>query len=181
MKLRLLSSAFATDMPEHATHPDAEPVEDREALRNQMGRELEEHSGVIVDRLAQASGLAPAALWRLVADAVAVQFLDAGRRFGREAEAKADALAILKRPGSPLANKELHYVDIDVPDPRTPGRTLLTWSFRARGGCCRWYTAAPGKLCTSCVLRSDVDRRAALEDGLRRRFGLPPRSEAAPT
>lgn len=177
--VRLLSSRFATDRPELADHPDAEPAANREALCARMREELEAHFAPIVACLHAASGLSKNALWRLAGDAVAGQFLEAGQRMRREAEARAEALLILKHPGSPLANRQMHFFEIDFPDPKRPGKTLFTRAYRARGGCCRWYTASPENLCSTCVLRSDADKRAVIEDGLRRKLGLPPREEVA--
>ncbi|MFV0474009.1 MAG: (2Fe-2S)-binding protein [Pikeienuella sp.] len=177
--IRLLSAGFATDDAGLSDHPDAESLPGREALCARMRIELEAHFAPVVARLHAAAGLAKGALWRLAGDSVAGQFLDAGQRFRREPEARADALRILKHPGSPLANKEMHFFDIAFADPKRPEKTLFTRGYRARGGCCRWYTAAPGHLCTTCVLRSEADRRAAIEDGLRRRLGLPPLAEPA--
>lgn len=174
---RLLHHGFATDLAEIADHPDAEPAADRDALADRLREELEAHFAPVVERLHAATALPQAALWRLAGDAVAGWFLEAGRRFGREAEARVEAMRVLKRPGAPLTNREMHYFDLAIADPAHPGRTLLTRAFRARGGCCRWYTATDGKLCTTCVLRSDADRRATIEASIRRRLGLPPATE----
>jgi hypothetical protein len=178
-RIRLLSSRFATDRADLAANADADPIAGRAALHERLRLELEAHLEPVVACLQAATGLSTGALWRLAGDSVAAQFLDAGRRFGHEADAIAAALCVLKAPGSPLANKEMHYFKILLPDPKCPGRTLLTRTFRARGGCCRWYTSKQGKLCTTCVLRSDADRRVVIEDNLRRRLGLPPRTASA--
>lgn len=178
---RLLFPCFATDDPELTPHPDAEPAPTRAALCAWMRGELEAHFETVVQSLNAACGLSKGALWRLAGDSVAGQFLDVGQRLGREMAAREDALRILKHPGSPFANKEMHFFEIAFPDPKQPEKTLFTRAYRARGGCCRWYTAAPGNFCTTCVLRSDAGRRAAIEDGLRRKLGLKPRAEATAT
>ncbi|WP_442580069.1 (2Fe-2S)-binding protein [Mesorhizobium sp. ASY16-5R] len=80
-------------------------------------------------------------------------------------------MTILKQPGSPLFNRQLHYFDLTLRDEGQ--RELLSWTFRARGGCCRFYTVEGGKLCSTCVLKNAAERDNELLDAMRRRFGSP--------
>lgn len=166
--VRFLSCAFSTDREVSATHPDARRLPDRAALSDLYRYSLEDHVRPLVDKLAGRSGLSRNALWRLVGDAVAGRFLDAGRRLGCLEEAKAIAMTILKQPGSPLDNRQLHYFDLTLRDGEE--RDLISWAFRARGGCCRYYTVEGGELCDTCVLKKPEERDAELLETMRHCF-----------
>jgi FhuF 2Fe-2S C-terminal domain len=131
------------------------------------------HLTPLVETLNARTGLPRSAMWRLVADALAVAFLDAGRRHERLDEAKAAAMAVLKHPGSPLTNRQLHYFDVTLRDDACPDRVLASYTFRARGGCCRFYRAEGGHLCSTCVLQTPAERERILKAGMRRKLGLP--------
>jgi hypothetical protein len=77
-------------------------------------------------------------------------------------------MTVLKYPGSPLYNRQLHFFDLTLRDERQ--RELLTWTFRARGGCCRYYTVEDGTLCETCVLKKPADRNAELLRVMRLRY-----------
>lgn len=168
--VRYLSPAYATDRPDAARHADARAVADRPLLCEQFRAELENHVQLLVGTLKARTGLASGALWRLVGDAIAGRFLDVGEKLGRLEEAKAAALSILKQPGSPLANRQLHFFDIALND--DAGCPLGVWTFRARGGCCRYYTVEGGVLCPTCVLKPAAERDADLRAAIRRHLGL---------
>lgn len=155
--IRYLSSAFRTP-------------EDPDELARFYRRGIEDHFRPLIAKLNQMTGLSRTALWRLVADAIAGRFLEAGRHFNRLAEAKAQAMAILKQPGSPLNNRQLHYFDLTVRDGTDRAHTH---TFRARGGCCRFYMVESGMLCPTCVLNSADRRDAELRLAMRRHLGLP--------
>lgn len=140
-----------------------------EVLCDLYRRAIETHFDPLVKRLHGATGLSRSALWRLVADSIAGRFLDAGRRFDRLEPAKASAMTILKSPGSPLDNRQLHYFDLTVTD---GGRREISRTFRARGGCCRYYTVEGGALCSTCVLNNPGKRDEQLRRGMRRRLGM---------
>lgn len=131
--------------------------------------EIERHFAPLISRLSHLSGLAPAAFWRLVADAVAAEFLMVGREIGEEPMAKDLALEIVKNAGSPLYNPQLHFFELDLADSSEPPRLM---SFRGRGGCCRFYTVDGGRLCTTCVLKSPAPRDRDLRSAMRQRLGL---------
>lgn len=164
--VRFLSPAFWTDREESAV--DAWQLMHHDGLCDFYRRSVEDHVRPLVEKLASRSGLSSNALWRLVADAIAACFLDAGRRFGCLEEAKATAMTVLKYPGSPLYNRQLHFFDLTLRDERQ--RELLTWTFRARGGCCRYYTVEDGTLCETCVLKKPADRNAELLRVMRLRY-----------
>lgn len=168
--VRYLSQAYATDQPDAARDADARAVADRPLLCEQFRAGLEDHVQPLVVALKARTGLASGALWRLAGDAVAGRFLDVGEKLGRLEEAKAAALMILKQPGSPLANRQLHFFDIELSD--EAGRALGAWTFRARGGCCRYYTLEGGTVCTTCVLKPAHERDAELRAAIRRQLGL---------
>lgn len=143
-----------------------------QALCEALRQGVEDHFTLLINQLFVRTKLSKSALWRLVGDSLAGRFLDAGRHFDRLAEAKVAAMAILKQPGSPLNNRQLHYFDISVRDEADPDQVLLSHTFRARGGCCRFYTVEGGHLCSTCVLQKPAERDQMLEAGLRQHFGL---------
>lgn len=168
--VRYLSPAYTTDRPDAAPHADARTVADRPRLCEQFRTGLENHVRPLVAALTARTGLASGALWRLAGDAIAGRFLDVGEKLGRLEEAKAAALLILKQPGSPLANRQLHFFDIELND--DAGSPLGVWTFRARGGCCRYYTLEGGSFCTTCVLKPANERDVELRAAIRRHLGL---------
>lgn len=125
----------------------------------------------LIERLHAVTRLGRNALWRLVADAIAVGWLNVGKRIGRASEAMEQALAIVRVPGSPLNNKQIGFFEVVVADENNPGKPLACEWFRSRGGCCRYYTteAAEGDWCTSCVLRPAESQRQLLHDYVKRK------------
>lgn len=172
VRLRFLSSCFATDRDFPEIAASALRV-DHPALCERLRLGIEAHFSPLIERLTLRTKLPRRAMWRLVADAVAVRFLEAGRRLGCEATAKADALAVLKAPGSPLANPQMHFFDIVIREDAPPRRVLAERTFRARGGCCRYYTVPGGSLCSTCVLLDARERDSKLEARMRHQLGLP--------
>lgn len=166
--VRFLSTAFSTDREADATYATATQTLGHSALCALFRRSVEDHFHPLVGQLHARTGLTRNALWRLVADAIAGTFLDAGRRFGRLEEAKTAAMTILKQPGSPLNNRQLHYFDLTVTD---EGHGEISHTFRARGGCCRHYTVDDGAVCPTCVLNTpetrDTELRLAMLHHLR--------------
>jgi len=61
-----------------------------------------------------------------------------------------------------------HYFDLTLHDEEQ--RELLSWTFRARGGCCRYYTVESGELCSTCVLKPSAERDAELLRAMRRQL-----------
>lgn len=171
-RLRLLSPAFSTHDARWLGHPDSCPLPDRAALLDHMRGQIENHFRPLIRRLYRLTALPPHAMWRLVGDSVSAVFLETGRQLGCEEQAKTDALTVLKQAGSPLSNRQMHYFDIVIRAPGDPGRILASRTFRARGGCCRYYTSHEGRLCTTCVLLDPGERDRNLEARLRTRLGL---------
>lgn len=122
--------------------------------------QLEDHLTPLIAHLHAATRLSYAALWRLVADYFAQLFLDAGKVFGQERRAQADALQILKQTHSPLANAQLHFFDLAMED------CEASKTFVSRGGCCRQYTVDGCELCTTCVLQNPAARDFAVRKQL---------------
>lgn len=129
--VRFLSKGFLTDNASLAGHRDAAFAADRGALCDAYRRGIEAHFTPLIDVLVRASGLAPAALWRLVADAIAGVWLEVGRHLRCVDQARADAMRVVKRVGSPLYNSQLHFFDLTLHDDQN--KALGSWTFRARG------------------------------------------------
>ncbi|WP_283999247.1 IucA/IucC family C-terminal-domain containing protein [Sinorhizobium sp. 8-89] len=129
------------------------------------------HLKPIIALLKWRCGLSARAQWRLAADSMAGAFLEVGRRRGMEAEAIAQALAIVKRVGSPLSSEALCYEKIEA----AVGEKGFTRTYRMRGGCCLYYRTDGGSYCDSCVLLEPETRRerlrAHLLDTARDRMG----------
>ncbi|HEV7326705.1 MAG TPA: (2Fe-2S)-binding protein [Bosea sp. (in: a-proteobacteria)] len=168
--VRYLSPAFSTRKGDAACHPDARGLFDQTAHCELFRRAIEDHFRPLIEVLWVRTKLARTALWRLVADAVAARFLEVGRQLGYLEEAKASAMAILKQPGSPLNNRQLHYFELSVLD---RDQRAISYDFRSRGGCCRYYTVDGGKLCSTCVLKHPKERDAELRQAIGRHLGLP--------
>jgi len=174
--VRFLSRRFTTSDPRHASHPDARRLVDREGLCAALREEIELHFAPLVERLHGLTHLSRAGAWRLVGDAVAARFLEAGERLGCSGDAISAALAVLKDRGSPLNNRQMHFFDIAVRDGE--GAILTKKTFRQRGGCCRLYTADERAMCVTCVLRDPAERDAIIVSAMRRKLGLA--ADAAP-
>lgn len=150
--VRLLSPQIFTDR-------DAGPfstVTDHAGLCERFRIGVEQHFHPLVEALAKRTGFSKNAQWRLVGDAIAGRFLDVGRRFGCLTEAMASAMAIVKVQGSPLNNRQLGYFDLTLHDSAL--KEPFTYTFRARGGCCRYYTVEGAEKCPTCVLKSHEER-----------------------
>lgn len=142
VRFALVTEAFATDRRDTGV----KCVSGAELLECFSIR-LENHMQPLIDHVHRATRLSHAALWRLVADYFAQLFLDAGRMFRNEHQAQSDAMRVLKRRGSSLANPQLHFVASD-PQACEPPATIVS-----RGGCCRQYTVAGNDLCSNCVIK----------------------------
>ncbi|KRA55930.1 (2Fe-2S)-binding protein [Devosia sp. Root635] len=129
----------------------------------------------LIETLSGLTRLGRSAMWRLVADALAAGWLLVGKRIGLPEHAMRVANAIIGAPGSPLANKQTGFVEIVLRDETDPERVLGCEWFRARGGCCRYYTTgeSAGEYCTTCVLRPPESRDQRLRDHLKARLQMP--------
>lgn len=117
----------------------------------------------LVDAMNAYSSLPRNALWRLAGDSLSAGFLNAGKELGCPERAMAVALSMLREKDTPLYAKQTGFVEIRIPE-----RPEISEWFRARGGCCRYYTAEGGEYCTTCVLRDAESRDHRLLDYLRR-------------
>jgi hypothetical protein len=164
--VRLLSPQIFTDR-------DAGPfstVTDHAGLCERFRIGVEQHFHPLVEALATRTGFSKNAQWRLVGDAIAGRFLDVGRRFGCLTDAMASAMAIVKVQGSPLNNRQLGYFDLTLHDSAL--KEPFTYTFRARGGCCRYYTVEGAEKCPTCVLKSHEERDDILLQEMRAHFCL---------
>lgn len=174
VRIRLLSSQYLAEGVPVASADRTSTPADRTALRTRFRRAVEDHFQPIVSTLHDHTALGRSALWRLVGDSLGALFLDAGQKFGRKDVAIVEAMEILKADGSPLANPQMHFFDLALHDEADPDRQPLSWTFRARGGCCRFYTAPDGKLCSTCVLLKPDERDSRLRELMRRRLQSSP-------
>ena len=124
----------------------------------------------LVERLRARSRLSRGALWRLVGDGLAAAMLEGGKRRGEAERAMALARAIVGRRGQPLHSRQTGFVLVTLPEGAPPETALAAEWFRARGGCCRYYTTPGGEYCTTCVLRAPESRDARLRDYLAERL-----------
>ncbi len=168
--IRYLSSRFSTDRPASGRHPDATLIPSRRELCDEYRVAIEMHFSPLIEVLLKRTGLAHPALWRLVADAVAGRWLEVGRQLGCLDQAREDAMRVVKHIGSPLYNKQLHFFDLTLHDDNR--KPIGSWTFRARGGCCRFYTVVEGALCSTCVLKKPEARNADLLDSMRRHVAV---------
>ncbi|WLS05327.1 ferric iron reductase [Shinella oryzae] len=168
--IRYLSHRFSTDRLSLGHHPDATLLSGREELCDAFRIAIENHFSALIEVLVKRSGLGRPALWRLVADAVAGRWLEVGRQLNCLGQARQDAMRVVKHTGSPLYNKQLHFFDLTLHDYNC--KPIGSWTFRARGGCCRYYTVAEGALCSTCVLKKPEIRDAELLDTMRRHVAL---------
>ncbi|WP_143348220.1 (2Fe-2S)-binding protein [Ensifer adhaerens] len=118
------------------------------------------HLAPVIAVLKKRAGLFSGAQWRLAADSLAGAFLEIGRAIDDEARGMAEALAIVKRPGSRLYSDELCYEEIVAIDPQ--GGEQLSRQYRIRCGCCLYFRTEGGSFCDTCVLLEPEDRRARL-------------------
>lgn len=165
-RVRLLSSHIFADR-------DAGPlatITDLAGLHERFRMEVEQHFHPLVDALARMTGFSKNAQWRLVGDAIAGRFLDVGRRFDCLTDSMASAMAIVKIPGSPLNNRQLGYFDLTLH--HSALKQPFTYSFRSRGGCCRYYKVKGAEKCSTCVLRSIEERNTCLLQEMRAHFRL---------
>jgi ferric iron reductase protein FhuF len=153
LDVRFLSGRFAC-LPDDvaADHPDAQVLPDGDALREHLRTTLEGHLTPIIERVYAETKLSHHAQWMLVADSCAALFLHSGQALGAEAYAKAEGMVFVKAPSSPMNNAKTTYISLQYRDHCD--------TFRARGGCCRYYTVSESgaDYCTTCVLRPPEDR-----------------------
>ncbi|MFP5078126.1 (2Fe-2S)-binding protein [Rhizobium sp. YIM 134829] len=102
------------------------------------------------------TGLAATAQWKLVADSLALAFLESGRALGMESEGREAGLAILNDVRSLLFSPKTGFVRIIG---QGDGRAHY---FLERAGCCLAYQAPGGGLCDNCGLHPPATRRQRL-------------------
>ncbi|QDG94498.1 hypothetical protein NIBR502774_18330 (plasmid) [Rhizobium sp. NIBRBAC000502774] len=168
--IRYLSSQFSTDRPASGRHADATLLSGRGELCDAFRMAVEMHLSPLIEVLFHKTRLARPALWRLVADAVAGRWLEVGRLLGCLDQARGEAMRVVKHVGSPLYNKQLHFFDLTLHDEKR--NPIGSWTFRARGGCCRFYTVVAGALCSTCVLKRPETRDAELLETMRKHVSL---------
>ena len=164
--VRFLSECFGCLPGDSAAgHPGAMVLPDAASLLDWMRNTLEAHLTPLIKRLIRLTGLSKSAQWRLVADACAVQFLYTGKEHQTEPRAIEQGLLFVKAPNSALNNPQTDYFMLTA-----AGHTD---TFRARGGCCRYYTVSETEddYCSTCVLRPPEERNAKLITYMERKYG----------
>jgi hypothetical protein len=162
--VRFLSGRFAV-LPDDpaADHPDAIILPDENALRDWLRTTLEAHMTPLIERNYAVTRLGRQAQWCLVADATAALFLYAGQGDRNEPRRQQEGLAFVKVLGSPMKNPRTGFVTLQYGDHCD--------TFRARGGCCLYYTVAEdGEKCSTCVLRSPEERDAIILGYMKERY-----------
>lgn len=166
---RFLTPRFWTDR--HGRLPlGGQSVLGDDELRAALRQQLEHFYLPLLVQTHGISRLSKGAGWRLVADALAAAFLQVGRELGCEAHAKREAIAIIRCRDSLLYNRQTGFFDVQVADPNNPEHVLVSRSFRARGGCCRFYTCDDGRYCTTCVLEKTEVRDDRIRDWMWERY-----------
>lgn len=134
----------------------------REVRHDLLRTMLEDHLRPLIMALRERTRFGRDAQWRIAGDSIAAAFLEIGKRLGDPAKAVAEALAILKQPGSPFRNRQLDFLTLAIPGPRSD-TPVIEEIFRLRGGCCRLYRLGGGALCPTCVLADPQWQRDELQ------------------
>jgi hypothetical protein len=147
-----------------AVLPHAQIAADQDSLRDQMRHALEAHMQPLIERVYEATKLSRNAQWLLVADSCAAMFLHLGQALEDSERAQREGMAFIHAPHSPMNNDKTCYITLDY-----QGHCE---TFRAHGGCCRYYTVSEsGKdYCTTCVLRKPEDRDQRLLDYMAKKY-----------
>jgi len=152
---RLLSEQFTSLQDDPlAAEKNVTTLADEPALRDHLRQQIETHFTPLIDAVHQQTRLSRGALWRLVADACALLFLNIGQKTGQTAAAQSEGLTLINAAKSAMRNPHTNYLSVVA-----AGQIK---SFVARGGCCRYYTL-PGKdKCATCVLRPTEEQKEKL-------------------
>lgn len=164
LDVRFLSGRFAAlpDDPD-AEHPDAVILPDETALREWLRSSIERHIAPLIEQIFVKTRLGRQAQWNLVADACAALFLGAGSLTSDQPRGEATGLAFVKAPGSPMKNPNTGYFTLEY------GGHCET--YRARGGCCRYYTVSEnGEKCSTCVLVKQEERDQRILEYMAKRY-----------
>jgi hypothetical protein len=165
LEVRFLSNQFAC-LPHDpsAILPDAQIAADQDSLRDQIRCAVEAHMQPLIERVYDQTHLSRNAQWLLVADACAAMFLHLGQALQDSERAQREGMAFIRSPHSPMNNDKTCYITLDY-----QGHCE---TFRAHGGCCRYYTVSEtGKdYCTTCVLRKPEDRDQRLLDYMAKKY-----------
>ncbi len=123
----------------------------------------------VVQALTISGKLSTGALWRIVGDGIAAGYLELGKTAGNPDLARRRAEEILKDRNTPLWNKKLGFIEIELPTDQSPTAKSIKETFRTRGGCCRYYTSqrSEGVYCPTCV--HVKDHNAVLQQYLRQK------------
>ena len=163
---RFMDDAFWTDQAGELPAGGV-AVDSAEALYQQFNVQLETVLTPLVERFKLLSRFSRGAQWRQAADALAGAFLTTGQVLKMEAQACAVSDALIGDPQAAMHNSKTGFVEIAVEHPGKPGEPIRR-IYRTRGGCCRYYTADKGSICSTCVLVKPVERDERLRKHLLR-------------
>jgi len=148
---------FALPDDPAADHPDACIVPHPDALREELRAGIETHLGSTIQRLHERLGCSPRGLWLFVADrcvGTLSWLMQEQDHTATLCQIEAEVDALIRTPGSPLANKRVGLFELAYQDRR---RVYLD-----RATCCYWYRSEGGDYCTTCPHRTEEDRNARL-------------------
>lgn len=130
-----------------ADHSDAMVLSDRDALRDHLRQQLEDHFTEAITRISHYAGLRARALWPTVADHCAGTVLWLGEEMTDRGictfNVRHEVQALLHVDGSPLYNKITDVLPVNI----QPGETLL--SLR-RAACCHAFRQEACDYCPTC-------------------------------
>jgi hypothetical protein len=151
LHIRFLSNRFAA-LPDDpaAGQPNVTILPDMNVLREWLRTSVETLLTPVVEQIYAQSNLGRHAQWSLIADSCAAMFLYIGGLVGDKQWAQTEGLAFVKAAHSPMNNPKTGYVTLQYEN--------HCETFRARGGCCRYYKLPEHGKCDTCVLRTLQDR-----------------------
>jgi hypothetical protein len=161
VEVRFLSPRFAA-LPNDpdAGHPDAMVMPNSDALREWLRTSLEAHMQHIIEAVHAQTRLSRGAQWNLVADSCAALFLYVGKALSDEERGKTQGWAFIKADCSRMRTAKTEYITLTYTDNNNVDHCE---TFRARGGCCRYYTVSDdAEKCSTCVLLTPEERNARL-------------------
>jgi hypothetical protein len=163
LHVRFLSNHFAA-LPDDpmAGQPNVTILPDLNALRAWLREGIETLLTPLVEQIHSETHLSCRAQWNQIADSCAAMFLYIGGLLGDERRGQSEGLAFLKAAQSPMNNPKTGYITLQY------GSHCET--FRARGGCCRYYKLPEHDKCSTCVLRTNQDRDELLLGYMKKKY-----------
>ncbi|XSG77207.1 (2Fe-2S)-binding protein [Herpetosiphon llansteffanensis] len=161
IQVGLLTPGFAA-LPDDpaASEPMVTVCANLEELREQLRSQIENHMQVMISFLSNQVRLGQRGQWNMVADTCAEIGLWIGHQMGDPERACAEALSLIKVPGSPMRPSPTRYLTLSEGD--------RCETFRMRGSCCMYYKTPTTNNCSTCPLLSENERIARLRTWMQR-------------